>query len=259
MQGIDVGDAQRVADQASGSRTAAGAHRNILRARVANEIPDDQEISGVAHLLDHLDFVREALLVFGQRTPQEALLGGFLEARQSFGEAFASDALEIAVDCEALGHLELGERVAHRLDAEIAALGDSHGARESFREFSEYLGHFLGSLEIKLVGGEAHAMGVGHGFAGLDAHQHFLGAGVGARQVVAIVGGHQGNAALARQAHQLAIERLIHVQALVLHLEEKIAFAENVLKAVGRGARVIVALLQHRFGNGAFEAGGERD
>src|SRR5437667_3316584 len=31
--------------------------------RIAHEVPDDQEVPGVAHLHDHLDFVGEALLV----------------------------------------------------------------------------------------------------------------------------------------------------------------------------------------------------
>ena len=42
---IDVGDAQRVADQAAGRRAASRAHGNALGARVADEIPDDQEVT----------------------------------------------------------------------------------------------------------------------------------------------------------------------------------------------------------------------
>ena len=73
LQRVDVGNFQRETDEAPRRRSSARPHRNALRARIAHEVPDDQEIAGVAHLHDHLDFVREALFVFGQRTPQPAL------------------------------------------------------------------------------------------------------------------------------------------------------------------------------------------
>ena len=43
---IDVGDAQAVGDEAAGGGAAAGADRNALFARVADEVPDDQEVPG---------------------------------------------------------------------------------------------------------------------------------------------------------------------------------------------------------------------
>ena len=74
LQRIHVRDAQRVADQAAGSRAAARADGNFLRARVVNEIPDDQEVALIAHLLDHFDLERQAALVFRQWMAQRALL-----------------------------------------------------------------------------------------------------------------------------------------------------------------------------------------
>ena len=43
---IDVGDAQAVGDEAAGRRAAARPDRDALLARVADEIPDDQEVPG---------------------------------------------------------------------------------------------------------------------------------------------------------------------------------------------------------------------
>ncbi len=43
---IDVGDAQAVGDEAAGRRAAARADRDALLARVADEVPDDQEVPG---------------------------------------------------------------------------------------------------------------------------------------------------------------------------------------------------------------------
>ena len=43
---IDVGDPHAAGDQAAGRRAAARADRNALLARVADEVPDDQEVPG---------------------------------------------------------------------------------------------------------------------------------------------------------------------------------------------------------------------
>ena len=43
---IDVGDPQAVGDEAAGGRAAARADRNALLARVADEVPRDQEVPG---------------------------------------------------------------------------------------------------------------------------------------------------------------------------------------------------------------------
>ena len=56
---IDVGDAQRVGDHRAGRRAAARAHRDVVLAGVADEVPDHQEVAGEAHLVDHLDLVVE--------------------------------------------------------------------------------------------------------------------------------------------------------------------------------------------------------
>ena len=41
---------------------------------VADEVPDDQEVSGKLHLLDDGDFPRQTLLVFSERMLQPPLL-----------------------------------------------------------------------------------------------------------------------------------------------------------------------------------------
>ena len=109
------------------------------------------------------------MLVLGERTPQPALLGELFEVRHALGESFANGALEITIERMTLRHLEFRERIAHRLDAHVAALCDGRGAFERVRQFAEDLRHLLGGLEIKLVGGEAHALRIGHGLASLNA------------------------------------------------------------------------------------------
>jgi len=63
LQGIQIGNAQRIGHQASGRRSPAGAHRDIVVLGVVDKISDDQKIAREAHLIDHPDFIIEALAV----------------------------------------------------------------------------------------------------------------------------------------------------------------------------------------------------
>ena len=51
-QRIEVGDAERVRDQRAGAGAAARADRHAVLARPADEVGDDQEVAGEAHLAD---------------------------------------------------------------------------------------------------------------------------------------------------------------------------------------------------------------
>ena len=84
---IDVGDAQAVGDEAAGRRAAARPDRDALLAGVADEVPDDQEVPGVPHALDHRDLVVEPRRVLVEVVAQLAVGGELPEARQALGEA----------------------------------------------------------------------------------------------------------------------------------------------------------------------------
>ncbi len=75
----------------------------------------------------------------------------------------------------AFGNFEFGERIADALDFHVATISDGQSAGDGIGQFAEDLSHFFAGLEIKLVGGELHALGVAHGLAGLNAHENFLG------------------------------------------------------------------------------------
>jgi hypothetical protein len=256
---IDVGNLQRVADQASRGGTPSRTHGNSLRTRVADKIPDDQKISGVFHLLDHADFVRQPGFVFGERLAEQAGLRASLQHRDARSKPLARHGREIGVYRVSLGHLKIREGIFHRFDLYVASLGNRHGALERLGKFSEHLRHFLGGLEKELVGGEFHAVRVAHGLAGLNAEQHFLGVGIGMFQVMAIVGGHQGNSGFLGERHDLRIDALFDVQALILNFEKKITFSKDVAQAVGRVARLGRALFHQVFRYSAAQARRKRD
>ncbi len=222
-----------------------------------NEIPDDQEVAFVVHLLDHFDFGRKATFVFHHRMAKRALLRKSFEEWHALRKTFACDLFEIAARCVALGNLEFRERVGNALDLDVAARGDIHGAGERVGKFAENSGHFLGGLEVKLVGGKLHAIGIAHGLAGLDAEQDFLGMRVTVMQIVAIVRSDQGDAGFFRQADQVFVHALLDFQALVLNFKEEVALAEYVPQAIGILAGEIELFIHHGFSDRAAQAGGK--
>ena len=62
---VDICDAQHIRDERSCCRTTAGTNGNAAILRVADEIPDDEEIADEPGFLDHREFVIEALVQLG--------------------------------------------------------------------------------------------------------------------------------------------------------------------------------------------------
>ena len=56
-QRVEVGDGQRPGDQRAGAGAAAGPDRDAVRLGPFDEVRDDQEVAGEAHLGDHADLV----------------------------------------------------------------------------------------------------------------------------------------------------------------------------------------------------------
>src|SRR5215469_148738 len=193
LKGIYVGDAQCVTDETAGGGTAPGADRDFLSASVVDEVPDDQEVALVAHLLDHFDFGRQAKLVLGERIAQGPLLGQALKVGDALSEAFARNLFEVAISGVAVGNLEFRKRVGDAIDLDVTASGDTDSAGECVGNFAEDLRHFRGRLKIELVGGKLHAIGLAHGLAGLNAEEDFLGVSIFVVQVVAVVCGYHGD------------------------------------------------------------------
>src|SRR5579885_1678009 len=56
LQGVNIGDVEGVRDEAACCRSAPRADGNAFFAREADEIPNDQEVTGKLHLLDEFNF-----------------------------------------------------------------------------------------------------------------------------------------------------------------------------------------------------------
>ena len=64
MQRVDSGDTQGVTDERTGCRTPTRSHRDIVVARPTHDVRDNQEIAGIVHAPDHVQFGLQAFLVF---------------------------------------------------------------------------------------------------------------------------------------------------------------------------------------------------
>ena len=100
-----------------------------LRLGVADEVPDDQEVAGELHLLDHADFAIQALGVFrADRASGMPLARMRFQARAALFESLARDVFEIGVGGVAFGNVEFGKRLLDLFELDVAALGDFPGA-----------------------------------------------------------------------------------------------------------------------------------
>ena len=61
LQRVEAGDVQRIRDQRAGPRAAARSHRTAVALRPVDEVGNDQEVAGEAHLQDRLDLEVEPL------------------------------------------------------------------------------------------------------------------------------------------------------------------------------------------------------
>ena len=141
---VDVGDAQ--GSRRRGCRRPSrgpGPTGMPLLPRVADEVPDDEEVAREADPLDDADLLVEPRLVVREGVAQPARRGQRVEGPAPLGEAVAGDLLEVAVDREARRHVEGGER-RHRpssVKSHISAIWTVE--RERLRVVGEEPRHLL--------------------------------------------------------------------------------------------------------------------
>src|SRR6185295_1201270 len=136
-QGIDIGNSQTISHQTAGSGTSSGPDRDRVVLRVSNKVPDDQEVTGKPHLLNHLNFsaetspiIVEAVLEFTSISlPRPDCLTPIFEA-------FINHLLEVFIDRK-FG-VNLGDRIFGKVvdvlgKLEIAHFGNLQGSIQRFR------------------------------------------------------------------------------------------------------------------------------
>ncbi len=157
------------------------------------------------------------------------------------------------------GTANSGKGLFTLLSLKVAALGELHGAADDFGRVGEELFHLLGAFYVELVGVEFEALGVVDGVRGLHAEQDFVGVVVVFAEVVAVVGGDEGDVELFFHAEEVGVDFLFQFEALVLDFEEEVSAAEDFLVLAG-GFFGVFVFAGHEVGaDFSGEAAGEAD
>src|SRR5581483_3691555 len=124
---IEVGDLERIGDEASRRRAAARPHRDAVVLRVIDEVGNDQEIARELHPLYDAELEIEALMV--QLEVRLVLLRprGFNRFQPLF-EPLARELVEVVVEADLFRRSELGKMIMSELDLKVAPVGDLDGA-----------------------------------------------------------------------------------------------------------------------------------
>ena len=256
---VDVGDLQAPGDEAARRRSPARPHGNPLLAGVADEVPHDEEVAGVAHPDDDVDLVGEPGLVVGDGVLQPPRVGLPPQRLEASPEPFPRHVLEVAVERERLRHVEVRQVVLVGRELDVAAFGDGHGVRERGRIVAEHRAHLVPGLQVELIPVVAQALLVADVLAGADAQQHVVRMAIRLLEVVDVVGADKGQIEVAGHRQEAGVHDPLIVDALVLHLEEEVAGAEDVPIGRGRLAGALRLLRAEPRRHLALQAGAQAD
>ena len=231
-RGIDLGDAERIADGGIGGRAAALVEDALL-ARIAHDVLDGEEKRRVFEPRDQLELVLDLL---DHRSRRPAWIAPL--------QPFPGQPFEACLRGLAVGRDLIGIFVGQLFEVEIAAAGKLHRVRDRFGIGGEEAGHLLGAFEMALgVAGEAEARFVdGAGVA--DAGEHILKAAAGGIVIEHIVGGEEGHAR--RLGQRCEPVQPLGIAALKAAGGGKIDAALEMRRQTGqmrlKGVRVLLAL-----------------
>ena len=253
-QGVQVGDLDGVSHQRTGGRTPAGTDRDPLVLGPVDEVGHDQEVGRELHLADAVQLDAQAvevgLLPFQGHV---GILGQ--DGGHALLEPLRCKVFQHLVVALAGRGLEVGEIVfLVQGEFQVATLGDGHGVGDGLGRVGKGPRHLLRRLDVELVRRELHVGRVAHGLAGLDAEQHLVSLGILPVQVVAVVGGHQGQLQFACHLQQALVDHLLLGQGVFLQLDV-ITVREDLAVPAGRGHGIFHPSPAALHGHLALEAG----
>ncbi len=246
---IQFGDAKAVGHRAAGRGAAARTHPDVQVTGVLDQVPGDDEVRRVAHLVDDVELVVDAL----------ACLGGERCAPTHVGALVGQRLQILGVGGVALGQRKLGQFRLGELDFEVAALGDPQGVVARHLHLAKQVSHFLGRLQVVVRTVKPEPLFVGDERPGLHAEQSVVGLGVLTRDVVAVVGGQQRRPQALGDLDQLRVGLVLFGDAVILDLDEQVVASKDVLQATGLLQRRVEALVHQRLQHMATQAAGGGD
>src|ERR1022692_2571546 len=141
LQRIDVGNAERISNHRTRRRSPPGAHRDAPLARVAYEIPNDQEVTRELHLLDDGDLARQSLFVLRQRMLESSASRRAPQVLHPSRKSLPRDVLEITVESKSVRNVEMRKRAGNFLQSKVAAFGNIERARKHLGRVLKHAQH----------------------------------------------------------------------------------------------------------------------
>ncbi len=243
---IDVRDLERVGGDGSRGRSSPRADLNPVLPGEADEVPDDQEVVGEAHLLDRLQLELDALLEL-RRDGSVPLLHAFLAQLDEVVEGVA-----------VVGRRERREPDLAQLQLDVQPLGDLEARAECVRVVREVLGHLGRGLEVELVRVELPVIRVLERVAGLDAEERLVGPRVLVAEVVDVAGSDEREARVRGELREQRVDPRLLREAGVLHLDVDVVAPEDLRETVEVGSGILWTTFLQGFTHSAREAPGER-
>ena len=142
---------------------------------------------------------------------------------------------------------------------DVAALRDAERILIRLRHVRKEAAHLLLGFEVILLAAEAHPVGIVHGLAHLDAHQHVLRVGVLRAEIVRVVRHDERKPRLACHAQQPLIDLPFLGKALILKLEEEIPRPEDFAVFQRRSLGSVIVVLMQILRDPSCEAGRKAD
>jgi hypothetical protein len=149
-QRIEVGDAQRIGNQRTGTGTPAGADRNPVFLAPIDEVGHDQEVAGETHLHDGIRLDLEPGFVGGALAL--AYLRIRVKQRQTNLQPPRRLMAEMVVKRHALWRRELRQIVLAERDLDIAAAGNLDRVFHRLRQIGKQRHHVSRGFEILFLG-----------------------------------------------------------------------------------------------------------
>ena len=246
-QRLDIRYTQQIGhDTACGTATTR-TDRNIMTAAVVNEIPNNEEVAGVAHRVDDIQLKVQTLA--------HLLIHNLIALRQSL----LAQVTQIAYGIKALRHRELRQQQMAELHLHVAAVGNFIGIAQSLRAIAEQRLHLIIAFQIIAVVVEAHTIRLINRARRLDAQQNILRRGILLLHIMQIVRRHQAKTELLRQLLQLRADLVLLIEVMVLNFQKVIFFAEYIDIFLNTAACSLQIVLQNHLRYLAGNAGAEAD
>ena len=218
LNGVNVRDAKAICQKRPCRRASSRPYVDVVRSCVADEIPYNQEIAGEPHLLDHIEFKAEPLMVFravhlvrSLEPVPEPLMAKELKVFRLIGKP-----------SRYLKNRQV--KVAKRY-LKVNLIGKVQRRVECFRVVAEQLLHLLGAVDV-IAGAGKCPMRLVHGLLRLHAQEDLMGSRIFLAEIVGIRCRYVPQPVLLCKRHEHRTHLVLLGKVVPLNLDIEVLFPE---------------------------------